>query len=77
MGFQINHPFMEIKSSLISGLRVLESELKAESRHIRTIIKARGLWHPNVQGKTFAIFRTDSRNLSHQLSTQMKFDISH
>jgi len=42
--------------------RVLESELKAESRHIRTIIKARGLWHPNVQGKTFAIFRTDSRN---------------
>ena len=42
--------------------RTLESELKAESRHIRTIIKARGLWHPNVNGKTFAIFRTDSVN---------------
>ena len=36
--------------------RMLESELKAESKHIRTIIKARGLWHPNVNGKTFAIF---------------------
>jgi len=42
--------------------RTLESELKAESQHIRTIIKARGLWHPNVNGKTFAIFRTDSKN---------------
>ena len=42
--------------------RLLESELKSSSRHIRTIIKARGLWHPNVQGKTFAIFRTDPKN---------------
>jgi hypothetical protein len=42
--------------------RVLESELKAESSHIRTIIKARGLWYPNVNGKTFAVFRTDKKN---------------
>ena len=42
--------------------RVLESELKAESRHIRTIIKSRGLWSPNVNGKTFAVFRTDKKN---------------
>lgn len=42
--------------------RMLESELKAESKHIRTIIKARGLWHPNVNGNTFAIFRTDPKN---------------
>lgn len=42
--------------------RLLESELKASSKQIRTIIKARGLWHPNVQGKTFAIFRTDPEN---------------
>lgn len=42
--------------------RVLESELKAESNHIRTIIKARGLWYPNVNGKTFAVFRTDRKN---------------
>ncbi|CAL8134698.1 unnamed protein product [Orchesella dallaii] len=38
----------------------LESELKAESGSIRTIIKARGLRHPNVYGhKTFAVFRAD------------------
>ncbi|XP_054716081.1 spondin-1-like [Uloborus diversus] len=37
----------------------LESELKTESNKIRTIIKARGLWYPNVQGKTFAVFRVD------------------
>ena len=42
--------------------RVLESELKAESLHIRTIIKARGLWYPNHNGKTFAVFRTDRKN---------------
>ena len=28
----------------------------------RTIIKTRGLWHPNENGKTFAVFRTDKRN---------------
>lgn len=48
------------------SVSVLESELKAESDHIRTIVKARGLWHPNVNGVTFAVFRTDSRN--HQVS---------
>lgn len=37
----------------------LESELKTESNKIRTIIKARGLWYPNVQGRTFAVFRVD------------------
>jgi len=42
--------------------RILESELKAHSSNIRTIIKSRGLWFPNVNGKTFAIFRTDPRN---------------
>ncbi|XP_050689773.1 spondin-1-like isoform X2 [Eriocheir sinensis] len=42
--------------------RTLESELKRQSDHIRTIIKARGLWHPNVNGKTFAVFRVDNRH---------------
>lgn len=40
----------------------LEAELKAESAKIRTIIKARGLWYPNLNGKTFAVFRVDQRN---------------
>ena len=42
--------------------RALESELKSQSLHIRTIIKARGLWYPNHNGKTFAVFRTDRKN---------------
>ncbi|KAK0182978.1 hypothetical protein PV327_001057 [Microctonus hyperodae] len=39
--------------------RILESELKDQSEHIRTIIKARGISHPNVTGRTFAVFRVD------------------
>lgn len=42
--------------------RALEAELKAESEHIRTIIKARGISYPNVTGKTFAVFRVDRKN---------------
>ncbi|XP_059608919.1 spondin-1-like [Phlebotomus argentipes] len=42
--------------------RMLESELKAQSDHIRTIIKARGISYPNVTGKTFAVFRVDARH---------------
>lgn len=42
--------------------RTLESELKRQSDHIRTIIKARGLWYPTVNGKTFAVFRVDNRH---------------
>ena len=53
--------------------RVLESELKAESQHIRTIIKARGLWYPNVNGKTFAVFRTDKRNHLVSLVSNLQF----
>lgn len=43
---------------------MLETELKTQSEHIRTIIKARGISYPNVTGKTFAVFRVDS---SHHL----------
>ncbi|XP_067012653.2 spondin-1 isoform X2 [Anabrus simplex] len=42
--------------------RALESELKAKSQHIRTIIKARGIGFPNVTGKTFAVFRVDRKH---------------
>ncbi|XP_033216700.1 spondin-1-like isoform X3 [Belonocnema kinseyi] len=42
--------------------RVLESELKSQSEHIRTIIKARGISYPNVTGKTFAVFRVDRKH---------------
>lgn len=40
----------------------LESELKEQSEHIRTIIKARGISFPAMAGKTFAVFRVDSRH---------------
>ncbi|KAG1698320.1 Spondin-1 [Nymphon striatum] len=40
----------------------LESELKSESNRIRTIIKARGLWYPTINGKTFAVFRVDRKH---------------
>lgn len=33
-----------------------------QSDKIRTIIKARGLWYPNVNGKTFAVFRVDRKH---------------
>ncbi|XP_053961979.1 spondin-1 isoform X2 [Anastrepha ludens] len=42
--------------------RTLESELKDQSDQIRTIIKARGISYPNVTGKTFAVFRVDSKH---------------
>ncbi|CAG9090129.1 unnamed protein product [Plutella xylostella] len=44
----------------------LEKELKAESDHIRTIIKARGItWQQvsaSINPSTFAVFRVDARN---------------
>ncbi|XP_044594539.1 spondin-1-like isoform X2 [Cotesia glomerata] len=46
----------------IGSTRKLESELKEQSDHIRTIIKARGITHPNVTGKTFAVFRVDRKH---------------
>lgn len=46
----------------MGSTRKLESELKAESEKIRTIIKARGLFFPNVTSKTFAVFRVDKQH---------------
>ncbi|KAL0133516.1 hypothetical protein PUN28_000923 [Cardiocondyla obscurior] len=46
----------------LGATRKLESELKNQSDHIRTIIKARGISYPNVTGKTFAVFRVDRKH---------------
>lgn len=40
----------------------LEAELKQESNKIRTIIKARGLYYSQLNGKTFAVFRVDNKH---------------
>lgn len=54
--------------------RKLESELKDQSEHIRTIIKARGIAFPNVTGRTFAVFRVDRKH--HLMSLVSKIDPS-
>jgi len=54
--------------------RMLETELKTQSEHIRTIIKARGISHSNVTGKTFAVFRVDRKH--HLMSIVSKIDPS-
>ncbi|KAJ1526166.1 hypothetical protein ONE63_009326 [Megalurothrips usitatus] len=67
----IEYRFWEYNGQASEGLRqvaergttrALETELKAQSEHIRTIIKARGISYPNVTGKTFAVFRVDQKN---------------
>ncbi|XP_044730866.1 spondin-1-like isoform X3 [Chrysoperla carnea] len=42
--------------------KMLESEFKNVSNHIRTIIKARGISYPNVTAKTFAVFRVNNKH---------------
>ncbi|KAG5677163.1 hypothetical protein PVAND_006944 [Polypedilum vanderplanki] len=48
----------------------LELELKEKGENIRTIIKARGISYPNINGKTFAVFRADNQH--HLLSLVSK-----
>ncbi|XP_022238812.1 spondin-1-like isoform X2 [Limulus polyphemus] len=52
----------------------LESELKTQSEKIRTVIKARGLRYPNLNGKTFAVFRVDKTH--HLMSLLSKLNPS-
>ncbi|KAJ8675250.1 hypothetical protein QAD02_011036 [Eretmocerus hayati] len=54
--------------------RILESELKNQSEHIRTIIKARGINFPNITSKTFAVFRVDQQH--HLMSVVSMIDPS-
>ncbi|KAL3267359.1 hypothetical protein HHI36_011490 [Cryptolaemus montrouzieri] len=44
------------------SVRLMETELRAKSRYLRTIIKAAGLWYPNVNSKTSAKFKVDRRH---------------
>ena len=55
-------------------IRVLENELEKGSRKIKTVIKARGLKHQNLNGKTFTSFHTDHRH--HLLSFVSKLSPS-
>lgn len=44
------------------SVRLMESELRAQSRYLRTIIKAAGLWYPNVNSNTTTNFKVDRKH---------------
>ncbi|XP_043203063.1 spondin-1-like [Amphibalanus amphitrite] len=41
--------------------RKLEQEMKVKGRALRTLTRAKGLWHPNVQGTTAVDFKVDKK----------------
>nr|CAD7194789.1 unnamed protein product [Timema douglasi] len=43
------------------SVRGMEAELRAKSKHLRTLIKAAGLWYPKVNTNTSSNFRVDRR----------------
>lgn len=53
------------------SVRLLETELRAKSKYLRTIIKAAGLWYPNVNTNTSANFRVDRRHHLISLSSML------
>ncbi|XP_069691847.1 spondin-1 [Periplaneta americana] len=44
------------------SVRGMEQELRAQSKHLRTLIKAAGLWYPRVNTNTTSTFRVDQRH---------------
>ncbi|KAJ8945427.1 hypothetical protein NQ318_009883 [Aromia moschata] len=44
------------------SVRLMETELRAKSKFLRTIIKASGLWYPNVNTNTSTNFKVDRRH---------------
>lgn len=50
---------------------LLERELRQNGRLLRSIVKAQGLWHPNVNSNTSAVFSVDRSR--HRLSLASMF----
>ncbi|KAG5895097.1 hypothetical protein JTB14_036372 [Gonioctena quinquepunctata] len=44
------------------SVRLMETELRAKSKFLRTIIKASGLWYPHVNTNTSTSFKVDRRH---------------
>lgn len=44
------------------SIRLMESELRAKSKYLRTIVKAAGLWYPKVNTNTSTTFKVDRRH---------------
>lgn len=55
----------------LGSVRLLETELRAKGPRLRTLIKAAGLWYPNVNTNTSANFHTD--RVHHKLSVVSMF----
>lgn len=55
----------------LGSVRLLETELRAKGPRLRTLIKAAGLWYPDVNTNTTANFRTD--RIHHKLSVVSMF----
>ncbi|KAL1506661.1 hypothetical protein ABEB36_005985 [Hypothenemus hampei] len=53
------------------SVRMMETELRAKAKYLRTIIKASGLWYPNVNTNTSANFKVDRRH--HLISVASMF----
>lgn len=53
------------------SVRALETELRAKGPRLRTLIKAAGLWYPNVNTNTTAQFRVD--RVHHKVSLASMF----
>ncbi|KAK5643865.1 hypothetical protein RI129_007710 [Pyrocoelia pectoralis] len=53
------------------SVRLMESELRSQSRYLRTIIKAAGLWYPKVNTNTSTTFRVDRKH--HMVSLASMF----
>lgn len=53
------------------SVRSLETELRAKGPKLRTLIKAAGLWYPNVNQNTSSQFRVD--RIHHKLSLVSMF----
>ncbi|KAF5270103.1 hypothetical protein FQA39_LY08515 [Lamprigera yunnana] len=44
------------------SVRLMESELRSKSKHLRTIVKAAGLWYPRVNTNTSTNFKVDRQH---------------
>lgn len=53
------------------SVRLMESELREQSKHLRTIIKAAGLWYPRVNTNTTTSFRVDRKHNYVSLASMM------
>ncbi|VVC38325.1 Hypothetical protein CINCED_3A004090 [Cinara cedri] len=50
---------------------IVESELRQQKKHLRTLIKAAGLWHPRINANVTSKFRVDRKHHYLSLATML------